>query len=93
MEFASGAAAYEHITLPTFGIGATAFILAVLLPTFAVLGFLSGKVVRARRAASGGEVDVRAGETSLGAIMALLGLLLAFSFGSALSSLESANLT
>ena len=89
MEFETAATVYEEITLPALGIGATALILAILLPAFAILGFLTGKANRIRKIASGQEVDLRAGEASLGAIMALLGLLLAFSFGSALSLLES----
>ena len=80
---------YERITLPLLGLGTTALVLVVLLPTFAILGFLTGRRNRNRKIASGDEVDLRAGEASLGAIMALLGLLLAFSFGSALSLLES----
>lgn len=80
---------YERITLPFLGLGTTALVLVVLLPAFAILGFLTGRRNRNRKIASGDEVDLRAGEASLGAIMALLGLLLAFSFGSALSLLES----
>lgn len=83
---------YERITLPSLGLGTTALVLAVLLPVFAVLGLLTGRRGRARKIASGEEVDLRAGEASLGAIMALLGLLLAFSFGNALSLLESRKL-
>lgn len=83
---------YERITLPSLGLGTTALVLVILLPTFAILGFLMGRSNRARKIAAGDEVDLRAGEASLGAIMALLGLLLAFSFGSALSLLESRKL-
>jgi hypothetical protein len=89
LDLETTALVYEEITLPTFGIGTAAFLLAVLLPSFAILGFLSGRSIRRRRLEAGQEVDLRAGEASLGAIMALLGLLLAFSFGSALSLLES----
>lgn len=89
MEPQTTAAVYQHISLPALGIGTTALALAILLPTFAILGYLSGVNVRKRRIAAGLEVDPRAGEASLGAIMGLLGLLLAFSFGSALSLLES----
>ena len=83
---------YERITLPFLGLGAMAIVIAVLLPAFAILGFMTGRGNRNRKIASGEEVDLRAGEASLGAIMALLGLLLAFSFGSALSLLESRKL-
>lgn len=83
------AAHYSQITLPVFGLGAMAVFLAVFLPAFAVLGFVTGRATRQRRLEAGQEVDLRAGETSLGAIMALLGLLLAFSFGGALSLLDA----
>jgi hypothetical protein len=81
--------AYERMTLPLLSLGTTALVLAILLPAFAFLGFVTGRRNRARKIAAGAEVDLRAGEASLGAIMALLGLLLAFSFGGALSLLES----
>ncbi len=88
---ASGTAAtvYEHITLPALGMVTTSLLLVALLPGFAILGFLIGRAARNRRLAAGKDVELRAGEASLGAIMALLGLLLAFSFGSALSLLEA----
>lgn len=89
MESSTVSELYERITLPSLGLGTIALILAVLLPTFAILGFIAGQSNRNRKIASGEEVDLREGEASLGAIMALLGLLLAFSFGSALSLLES----
>ncbi len=89
MEPGSAASVYEHVTLPAFGLGAVALILLVLLPTFAILGFWSGRSNREKRIAAGKEMDLRAGEASLGAIVGLLGLLLAFSFGGALSLLES----
>jgi hypothetical protein len=92
MEPATTAEVFRHVTLPSYGLGAAALVLFVLLPAVAILGLLTGRSNRQRRIASGKEVDLRAGEASLGAIMALLGLLLAFSFGSALSLLESRKL-
>src|SRR6056297_751081 len=89
MEPGSAASVYEHVTVPALGLGVVALILVVLLPTFAILGFWSGRSNREKRIAEGKEVDLRAGEASLGAIVGLLGLLLAFSFGGALSLLES----
>jgi hypothetical protein len=89
MEPGSVAAVYDHVTLPALGLGAVALILAGLLPSFAILGFWSGRSNRRKRIAAGREVDLRAGEASLGAIVGLLGLLLAFSFGGALSLLEA----
>jgi hypothetical protein len=89
MELETAASVYRQITMPALGIGAMAALLAVMLPAAAVLGFVSGRWNRARRLAQGREVDPQLGEASLGAILALLGLLLAFSFGSALSQLET----
>lgn len=89
MDSGMAAAVYEHITLPALGMGTTALLLVVLLPGFAILGFLIGRAARNRRLASGMDDELGAGEASLGAILALLGLLLAFSFGSALSLHEA----
>lgn len=89
MESGSAAAVYEDVTLPALGLGAVALILVVLLPTFAILGYWSGRSNREKRIAAGKEVDLSASEASLGAIVGLLGLLLAFSFGGAVSLLES----
>lgn len=92
MEPSTLSAVYERITLPSLELGTTALVLIVLLPGFAIFGFLMGRSNRARKLAAGEDVDLRAGEASLGAIMALLGLLLAFSFGNALSLLEARKL-
>jgi hypothetical protein len=53
---------YERITLPFLGLGTTALVLAILLPTFAILGLMKGRSNRTRKIASGEEVDLRAGE-------------------------------
>ena len=89
MEQATVATAYEHITLPVLGILPTALVLLALLPIFAILGFLSGRARRERQIADGKGIEQLVGDSSLGAILALLGLLLAFSFGNALALLES----
>ena len=89
MDQATVATAYEHITLPVLGILPTALVLLALLPIFAILGFLSGRARRERQIADGKDIEQLIGDSSLGAILALLGLLLAFSFGNALSLLES----
>lgn len=72
-----------------FGIGAVALLLLVTLPFAVVFGHRSGRARRMRTLAKGGEVDIRSGETTVGAMFALLGLLLAFSFGNSLSLSDS----
>lgn len=89
MELETAASLYRQITMPALSIGAMTVFLAVVLPAAAILGHLSGRRNRERRLAQGRDVDLQSGEASLGATLALLGLLLAFSFGSALSQLET----
>jgi len=66
-------------------LGNAALLLFLILPSAAVLGYLSGKRRRAGLLAGNKDVDGFDGETTLGTVLALLGLLLAFSFGNALS--------
>ncbi|MEM9846094.1 MAG: hypothetical protein AAF965_14935, partial [Pseudomonadota bacterium] len=76
---------YDQIAVPSLSIYVLGAILIVALPTTAVIGFLTGRNRRNARLAAGKNVDHVTGETTLAAILALLGLLLAFSFGNALS--------
>ena len=76
---------YDQIAVPSLSIYVLGAILIVALPTTAVIGFLTGRNRRNARLAAGKNVDLVTGETTLAAILALLGLLLAFSFGNALS--------
>ena len=85
MEPTTSATVYDQITLPVLQLPATALLLAVVLPVAAIVGYFSGHSRRQRLASLGREVDVRVGETTVGAILAIFGLLLAFSFGNALS--------
>jgi hypothetical protein len=84
MDPTTSASLFSQITLPSLAIGLTALLLAVLLPLAMMLGHVAGTRRRARLVAAGRESDT-SGDTSLGAILALLGLLLAFTFGNALS--------
>jgi hypothetical protein len=84
METATSAVLFNQITLPVLPILQAALLLAVLLPMAVVIGHFVGTKRRARLRAAGRETGTR-GDTSLGAILALLGLLLAFTFGNALS--------
>lgn len=85
MEATTSAAIYDQISLPVLSLQIVAVVLAVLLPAAAWVGLFIGRRNRNRLLAQGKEVDMRAGETSVGAILAMLGLLLAFSFGNSLS--------
>ena len=85
MDPTTAASLYTQIELPTLSLTATALILLICLPAMAVIGFWSGWTRRRMLLRSGEEIDHVVGETTLTAILALLGLLLAFSFGDALS--------
>lgn len=76
---------YSHIDLPAVSLHLAALFFMISLPLAAVIGFATGRARRKSVLASRKEVELVAGETTLSAILALLGLLLAFSFGNALS--------
>jgi hypothetical protein len=84
MEPTTAVAVYGEIDMPALSVLGVLVLLAVTLPLAAVLGWWSGIRHRARRL-SDTEASALVGETTLGAILAILGLLLAFSFGSAVA--------
>ena len=84
MEPTTAVAVYGEIDLPLLSVFGVLILLVVTLPLAAVLGWWSGMRHRAQRL-SDTEATALVGETTLGAILAILGLLLAFSFGGALS--------
>lgn len=89
MESTTAVAVYGDITRPSFSIEVAALILVVVLPAVAWLGFAVGRAQRRRLVARNEEVNLTGGETTTGAILALLGLLLAFSFAHAMSLAET----
>ena len=89
MEPDTAVAVYSEIALPALSILQTLVVLVLVLPAAALLGWRLGRGRRRRRLAAGQEIDMVVGETTLGAILAILGLLLAFSFGHALSQFET----
>jgi hypothetical protein len=91
METAAAAELYERIALASVSIPASALVLVVVLPAAAIAGYLVGKITLRRATAAGRGVDHSAGEVALGGIMALLGLILAFTFGNALSTFQDRN--
>lgn len=88
METMAAAELYERIALPALSIPTSALFLIVVLPAAAGLGYLVGKMALRRATAAGHDIDHSAGEVTLGGIMALLGLILAFTFGNALSTFQ-----
>ena len=76
---------YNQISLPLVSLESAAWILLLTLPLAAVLGFATGRYRRKALIAANADVDQVVGETTLTTILALLGLLLAFTFGNALS--------
>ena len=85
MDATTAASLYTQIELPLLSLTSTAVILLICLPAMAVIGFWGGRARRRMLLRAGEEIDLVVGETTLAAILALLGLLLAFSFGDALS--------
>ncbi|MEM1431279.1 MAG: hypothetical protein AAGG09_17635 [Pseudomonadota bacterium] len=88
MEFTTAVAVYGKLDMPALSVLWTLVLLLGLLPTAAVLGWWLGRTRRRQRLEAGLEIDMVVGETTLGAILAILGLLLAFSFGNALNFFE-----
>ncbi len=85
MDQATLAASYTELTLPMFRVHTMALLLLICLPLAAVVGFVSGRARRKQQLANGEAIDPLIGEATFGGIMALLGLLLAFTFGHALT--------
>lgn len=88
MEPTTAVAVYGEVNLPALSVLQTLFVLLLLLPLAAMLGWKLGSVRRKQTLAAGREIDMVVGETTLGAILAILGLLVAFSFGNALSQFD-----
>ena len=81
--------AQVDISLPMFGITETAFFIAFFLFGAAYAGYVVGRRRSQGHRSSDQDAAHGVGDTTLGAILALLGLLLAFSFGNALSLAET----
>lgn len=89
METTTAADLYEAISLPVLHIWSTMVVLALVLPFAAIVGHAFGRSQREKMIARGVETDHTASQTSLGAILTLLGLLLAFSFGNSISTTQT----
>ena len=85
MDQSSVSALYTDITLPLFRVHTMALLLLICLPLSAAAGFISGRRRRKKQLATSENIDPLIGEATFGGIMALLSLLLAFTFGHALT--------
>lgn len=85
----TAAALYTEITISGLSLLQVALILLVTLPLAVFAGFATGQARRRRMIDAGREADAIVGETTQGAFLALLGLLLAFTFGNALTVAQS----
>lgn len=89
METPTSAQFFTEISLPTLPLLWTIALLFVALPLSVLLGHRAGAARRRRYAAAGREDDLASNDASQGAILALLGLLLAFTFGNALATSQA----
>lgn len=79
------AAVYDQIALSPLSLSGLALLLLVALPACSVAGYFNGRSRREKLLEAKQPLDKVVVETTLGSVLALLGLLLAFSFGNALS--------
>jgi len=90
----TSAALYDSITLPALRFHWAVLLLFTTLPAAAVAGYVTGLRRRTRLLEAGQRMEAVVGETTLSAVLALLGLLLAFTFGNALTlAMERKNAT
>ena len=76
---------YTQLDVPAFSLLTGALTILILLPIASFVGYSAGKARRNRATNSEVESELLQDDTTISAILAILGLLLAFSFGSALS--------
>ena len=72
---------YTNLAVPSLPLWGTAVGLAVSLPIAAYFGFLTGRRIYVSKAYALNPPSSLPGETTLGAMLALLGLLIAFTYG------------
>ena len=79
------ASVYTHFDIPLFSLQVSAGIILMTLPISALAGYSAGKKRRKKAQDSDADSEMSQDDTTISAILALLGLLLAFSFGNSLS--------
>jgi uncharacterized membrane protein len=80
---------YRELTLSRLQLWHIALILLVSLPLGVLVGFVAGRARRRRLREEGEAIEKVVSETTMNAFLALLGLLLAFTFGNSLSVFQS----
>lgn len=85
----TSAALYNRLTLSRVHLGLIALILVVSLPLAIAAGYGVGRRTRQRLGAEADSIGRTLSETTIGAFLALLGLLLAFAFGNSLAVFQS----
>jgi hypothetical protein len=85
MEATTSGAIYANLALPLLPLWGVALALVVVLPLSTLLGYLLGRSTYFKRGYDKSPPASLPGETSLPAILALLGLLLAFTYGFAIN--------
>lgn len=93
MDIATIADIYQETGVPAISFLPFGVVLLIAFPVAVLIGHRTGRLHRLKTVASGKEVDLVAGQTSLSGILALLGLLLAFSFGNALNIAQTRKAT
>lgn len=89
MEPSTVVESYVDAALPALSLSSIAWILVVSLPLAVVSGYLLGAVWRGRLLRQGQEIDTAVGQSTSAALMAILGLLLAFSYSGSLNISQS----
>jgi hypothetical protein len=91
MELATEDQLYSSFQLPLFPFELIVLLLAIILPVSVYVGYRLGRAIYLQNEMATDAPAHDYGGTSLGAMLALLGLLLAFSFGSALNWADARN--
>jgi len=89
MQPTTSAVVFSEITLSDIHLVPIAVVLLISLPGTVVIGFFAGRAKRRRLRDKGEDVGKVVGETTMNAFLTLLGLLLAFTFGNALTVSQS----
>lgn len=76
---------YSQFDIPAVSLLVATLVIIVTLPAALIIGYSTGKTQRQKLHASGEDAEPPVDDTTLSALLAILGLLLAFSFGNALS--------
>jgi hypothetical protein len=89
VDITTSAQLFTEITLPHMRLHTAAVVLLAILPASVLIGYWLGALRRRRYLASGRTEELSGNDAAQASILALLGLLLAFTFGNALSTSQA----